>query len=258
MDIVAQVSYRQKKFRKSFYSSALAKLERRTWHALTSRQSRLLVGWGVGLSCFVGLLLWDAKLVLATSLGIGTMWGLYWLQGWDWPTIEAKLMAFFFQSRERRLIMAIAGGGLATLGTYLAASVWLNTENRWMATGIIFQGFGTISILGLLGWQLLTRPLKNAESQFNQLVLQLNDRDPLRRLILVRQLTRLTLKLNQSDYSQQLWDYFQKMLSQESDAMVRESLLEGLHQLMPQSPVIENASPLQVPLRLEKTKDKVG
>ncbi|MDB9314188.1 hypothetical protein PN462_13835 [Spirulina sp. CS-785/01] len=242
------MSHWQKQLFHTLQSPTLVRLERQLWFKLRSRQFRLLCFWGTGSFIFLLLLLWDWKLVLSTSLGIGAMWSIYQLQGWDWPQLEARWRNFL-QSRERRFTVAVGSGGLAAFSAYLAASIWVNTANRWVATGLIIQGVGILLTLLLVAWRFLVRPAEQAEAQFDRLVLQLNDRDPLRRLILVRQLTKLVKKLGR-EQAQQLCDYFQVMLTQEDDPRVRENLLMSLHTLMGETK--ENPpQPLKMPLNLQ-------
>ncbi|NEO28318.1 MAG: ATP synthase subunit I [Kamptonema sp. SIO4C4] len=243
------MSHWQKQLLHTLQSPPLVRLERQLWSKLRSRQFRLLCLWAAGSVGFLFLLLWDWKLVLATSLGIGAMWSVYLLQGWDWQRLESR-WRHFLQSRERRFIIAVGSGGLATFSTYLAASIWLHVENRWVATGLIFQGAGILLTLLVLAWRLLVRPSEQAEVQFDRLVLQLNDVDPLRRLILVRQLTKLVQKLGR-EQTQQLCDYFQVMLTQEEDSRVRESLLMSLQSLMSRPKEQTSPQPLKMPLHLQ-------
>jgi hypothetical protein len=57
----------------------------------------------------------------------------------------------------------------------------------------------------------------------------LSDREPLKRLIAIRQLTRLARTTNlKSEYNCQLVEYFRLMLSQEREAIVRDAILESL------------------------------
>lgn len=171
---------------------------------------------------------WDWKLVLATTTGVFLMILIYQIQGGDWQR-RWSYYREFLRGFSGKLILAVSSGCLGAIVAYMAASVWANSENRWLAIGCITQGIGTLLSLGLLFWQIVEVREKSYENQFNQWILDLTSADPLKRLISVRSLGNLLKKQWFNDYHhQQLRDYFKLMLTKETESLVRQEILEGL------------------------------
>jgi flagellar basal body-associated protein FliL len=156
------------------------------------------------------------------------MFLVYILQGWNWRDYWLHWRQFWGGS-SGKLTIAVGSGSFAALSTYVAASIWANSENRWLATGAILQGLGTLLTLALLGWSLLSSQQKKQESQFEQLIRDLTVADPLKRLIAVRQLSALAEKgyLSPTDQSH-LKDYLNMMIVQEQEDRVKKAILEAL------------------------------
>ncbi|WP_017306213.1 hypothetical protein [Spirulina subsalsa] len=245
---VAQVLNRRKR-RQSLGSSALLKIERSLLQAFASRQSRLWALWMMSGLAVVLLLVWNWKLTLATGTGGGVMWLVFVGQGWDWSKYWLRMQGFL-KSPQRPLAIAVGSGGLAAVGTYLIASIWVNTENRWLATGAIAQGLGTLLTLGLLGWQMTHQKTQGHESRYERLLQELTQPDPLKRLIGVRQLTRLSEQLD-STQKRQLMEYFQLLLLREDDPTVRQGILDGLQQWHFSPVDAQPLSPLKMPLQFK-------
>jgi hypothetical protein len=181
------------------------------------------------------LLYWNGRLVLSTGAGIGAMLGFYLLQDMGWRATVAEAQNWLQDSlkgvNQRFVLAALCGGGV-TFSTYLASSIWLESDSPWTATGLILQGAAT---LGTLGW-LLGRPQMTPDfaappptSSFALLLADLTDPDPLKRLIAVRQIPGLvTTNSPQWDH---VVEYFQVLLSREGDEMVRSATLQSLQQL---------------------------
>lgn len=58
-------------------------------------------------------------LLLALLMGIGVMVLVYSMQKWDWQLHWSKIRKFL-NSSNRRLVLAVISGGLATVSTYMA------------------------------------------------------------------------------------------------------------------------------------------
>ncbi|MDY7012610.1 MAG: hypothetical protein SVX43_03235 [Cyanobacteriota bacterium] len=234
-------------------------LDRRVFRAdgfpsrLFRRSNRKLFG---ALALLV-LILWNWKLLCAPGAGGGAMLAVYWLQQGRWPVYRSRLQRFF-QSSHRPFAIAVGSGGLASLLTYTAASIWANAENRWLAVGAIFQGLGTLLTLLLLSWHTFDRRSQEAESQLNRLLDELTHSDPLKRAIAVRQLTRLEAKgqLNSSDRDR-LLEYFHFLLAREPEKLVRNSLIDALQRRDGFQSLNLNPKPLQMPLKLERPSLKI-
>ncbi|BBA79790.1 hypothetical protein RGRSB_1344 [cyanobacterium endosymbiont of Rhopalodia gibberula] len=171
---------------------------------------------------------WDWKLVLATTTGVLLMILMYQIQGGNWQR-RWSYYREFLRGFSGKLILAVSSGGLGAILAYIAASVWANSENRWLAIGFITQGIGTLISLGLLLWQIVQVREESYENQFNQWKLDLTSTDPLKRLIAVRSLANLLKKQwFNHHYHQQLRDYFKLMLTKETESLVCQGILEGL------------------------------
>lgn len=213
--------------------------------------------WVLGLMVGIAMLVWQWQLLLATGVGVGAMALIYLLQTTDWPVKILRGWQWLSRSHQQ-LTLAVGGGSLAAVGTYMAASLWVESDRPAMALTMILQGLGTLTTLGLLSWQLLNRTPLASETQFNQWLRDLTDTDDLKRLIAVRQLTHwaTTTPVDRSQ-SQAIQDYFHRLLGRETDPTLRNAILEGLQALEdPESP-LANYQPLQIPLTLQRAKQRV-
>ncbi|MBE9114849.1 ATP synthase subunit I [Lusitaniella coriacea LEGE 07157] len=237
---MAQVSSRRKPLLSFFQELTGIKLERRF---LTSSRW-FLAAIGIAIA-----LVWNWKLLLATTVGIGAMWGVYQLQGQNWHAYQVNLQKFF-SSTHRQFTLAVSSGGIAALLTYMAASIWANVENRWLAVGAILQGLGTLLTLALLSWRAIDSQTHSNEDKYDRLLADLTQPDPLKRLIAVRQLTRLAAKESfNTPHRAQVVQYFHLLLGQESEAIVRDAVLEGLQAFEPRNPDLRRPT-LKMPLNL--------
>ncbi len=203
------------------------------------------------------MLFWNWKLLLATSAGIFLMLLVYAMQGWNWQVYWSN-WRWFFTGSNRQLTVAVGSGGLAALSTYLAASIWVDSENRWIAVGTILQGFGTLLTLILLLWQAIADRPNRDEAKFEQLLKDLADAAPLKRLIAVRQLAHLVSHSRLSNgYRHQLVEYFRLMLSVEQEPAIRDAVLESLQKWEPNQPKNQDNQPLQFPLNLKHSANPI-
>ena len=203
------------------------------------------------------MLFWNWKLLLATSAGIFLMLLVYAMQGWNWQVYWSNWRRFFTGSN-RQLTVAVGSGGLAALSTYLAASIWVDSENRWIAVGTILQGFGTLLTLILLLWQAIADRPNRDEAKFEQLLKDLADAAPLKRLIAVRQLAHLVSHSRLSNgYRHQLVEYFRLVLSVEQEPAIRDAVLESLQKWEPNQLKNQDNQPLQFPLNLKHSANPI-
>ena len=220
---MSQASFWRKQLNYLISSSCKTKFQSRVFQSLFPYRFFLLGLGAIGCLC-----LWNWKLVLATVAGVGLMLLVYLLQGWNWQVYWWSWRRFFTGSN-RQLTIAVGSGGIAAFTTYLAASLWANSENRWLATSSILQGFGTLITLVLLLWHVLTNKARRDETQFEDLTADLTAKEPLKRLIAVRQLTRLVSNSGLSKGERnQLLEYFRLMLSQEQETVIRNAILHSL------------------------------
>jgi hypothetical protein len=196
-----------------------------------SQQLSKQSGWLFYLLGITLLWWWNWKLLLATVGGMSLMFLVYSLQN-NYLQQSWRKWQRFLTGSSGKLAIAVGSGGIGALSTYLAASIWADAENHWLATGLILQGLGTLITLALLVWQINSHRDRNKEAKLEWLLSDLTARDVLKRLIAIRQLTRLAIghRLTQSDYNH-LVEYFRLMFSQSQDAIVKDALLDSLESL---------------------------
>ena len=199
---------------------------------------------------------WNSQLLFSTGLGIAAMMLVYRGQSRDWQLLRS-LVEQFWEGPNRRFVLAVGTGGIATLGAYMSLAIWADSESHWMAVSLILQNFGTIAIAGLLLRQALSLGASKDEAALDRILADLTDADPVKRLIAVRQMTDLVNKggfgpvssvkssLAPSKRSNgkpaptggsstkrsarsRAAECFRLMLSREPEALVRNALLEGL------------------------------
>ncbi len=209
--------------------------------------------------CFlVFALLWwlNWKLFLATFVGIGLMSLCYLLQNSHWQRYYQKWQRFFVGSN-RQLTLAVATGASGAFCTYLAATVWTDAENQWLATGSILQGVVSLATLAVLFWSLRGKRASSIEAKLDQLLADLSHSDRLKRLVAIRQLTRLLVsnRLSSEHYGQSI-EYYRLMLSEPQPAIVRNALLESLD-LLETEKVLNKPNPVKIPLKLEHSRKLV-
>ncbi len=199
------------------------------------------------------MLLWNWKLLLALSVGVGVMLLVYSMQQWDWR-IRWSEVRKFLNSPHSRLVLAVGSGGIATLSTYTASAIWVDSSSPWIAAGAIAQGLGTLLTLILLVWQIFNLHASREDNQLDRLLNNLTQSDPLKRLIAVQQLTRLiTRQRVDVSVQQDVSECLTLLLSQEQENTIREAAFESLQvlerlQTLPSS----NAVPLLFPRLSQK------
>ncbi|WP_150109047.1 ATP synthase subunit I [Stanieria cyanosphaera] len=211
-----------------------------------NHSGRLFYALGIGL-----LWWWNWKLLLATVGGMGLMLLAYSLQTNHWQQSWFKWQRFLTGS-QGKLAIAVGTGGIGAFTTYLATSIWADTENRWLATGLILQGLGTFITVGLLIWQISSHRAIATITKFEQLLADLTASDSLKRLIAIHRLTRLARhhRLSSAEESQ-LKEYFCLMLSQSEDMTIKQALLDSLEQLGINLFKAKEKSALQIPIQLQ-------
>ncbi|QLE56804.1 armadillo-type fold-containing protein [Nostoc sp. TCL26-01] len=207
------------------------------------------------LTILVVMLLWNWKLLLALLMGIGMMLFVYSMQKWDWQKHWGEIHRFF-HGTNRRLVIAVSSGGVATLSTYVAAAIWTESDSPWIAASAIAQGLGTLLTLILLVWQIVKFSSDREENHLEQLLLNLTAADALKRLITLRRLTRI-IDTQQIDsvWQRDIQQCLQLLLTREEETVVRDAAFESLQALerissQPSTP-LPNLTPLSNKVKIK-------
>lgn len=226
---------------------SIVAVERYILRSLGQSRNQLLLLWLVGGTTAVALFVWNWRLMLAASAGIGATTLAYQLQQQDlmavWRNLNQRL-----QGPQRLLAIAVLSGGATAFSTYVMASVWAATENHWLATASVMQGAGVLGILALVSWQAMQRPLLKVDRDYDRLLWNLTTPSPLKRLMAVRQLARHYRRYTRSQQTE-LQDYFLMLLDDEAHPKVRSGLLSAIEHCQDHQ---RDTAPLQMPLRLQK------
>jgi hypothetical protein len=208
------------------------------------------------------LLVGNWQLLLATSAGVGIMFVVYQWQERNWQQYWLQCRKLLFSSNGK-FTLAVGSGGIVAVTTYMAAAIWSDMENRWLATGTILQGLISVTTLGLLGWQIFSQQFNQDRVKLAELLSDLTATSPLKRLIAVRHLSDLAKDRNLNSREQiQLQEYFQLMLKVEPEPIIRQVLQETLllcssAQASSKVSYHQNNQPLQLPLNYQKLREKI-
>jgi hypothetical protein len=213
----------------------LQKRLQRLMQQATAAKGWILAGLGMLL-----LWVWLWQWVLSIAVGLSVTVGVYLTQqrrlklSWrGWHRLWKRL--------NRASTVAALAGILALGSTYLATAVWVESDQHWLVTSVLLEGFGILAIFSLLLWQILHRQFQQqdqGEFQFQILLGELSHTDPLKRLIAVRQLTQWVVNRVPSNASlsiapEHLAECFRLMLDRETEPLVCSALMESLQHLNP-------------------------
>ena len=219
---------------------------------LRDKKLRKLSGWAICFSIFALLWWMNWKLFLATTVGIGLMSLCYLLQNSHFSRYCQKWRGFLVGSN-RQLVLAVGTGASGAFCTYLAASVWANAENQWLATGEIIQGVASLTTLVVLLWSLRDNKASSLEAKLDRHIADLSHGDRLKRLVAIRQLTRLLVsnRLSSEHYSQTI-EYYRLMLSQPQPPVIQNALIESLTMLGVEA--FKKPSAVKIPIQLQHSR----
>jgi hypothetical protein len=251
---VAQASFQWRYLVSLIQDLPLAEVSSETLKHLGRKRWNNSGSWLLVTSGMAALVFWNGRLVLATSVGVATMAIAYLLQDgqWQWPDLRTWLKGW-----NRQFLLTVTSGSVATLGTYLIASIWAETTSHWIATLLILQGAATLGMVGMLLWQSLAPAIALPATNLNDLLPDLTAIDPLKRLIAIHRITEiLEQPATDRSHHRQMANYFRLMLSHEDQPIVREALLEGL-QATGSAMAPSAAQPLVMPMAKYSHRAKV-
>ncbi|MBJ7900846.1 MAG: hypothetical protein GC158_13235 [Cyanobacteria bacterium RI_101] len=202
---------------------ALIFSSRRSSWSKWARWSLASFGMTVTLGC-------DGKIVLATGAGLGSLALVFWLL----QSPRRPEWRQWLRQPQGRLALAAGSGGLVSLGTYLAASAWAESEQKWLAAGLMLNGLGTLLTLALVAWRLEGRP-RPREDNLERIFLQfLQSDDPLHQRLTLRQLRDYCQAYSLTPRERDdLEEYLRLLLGRNLDPLIRQDLLA----LLPPAPL---------------------
>ncbi|NJK62177.1 MAG: hypothetical protein HC921_05355 [Synechococcaceae cyanobacterium SM2_3_1] len=132
----------------------------------------------------------------------------------------------------RPWIWATSSGVIASLVLYGSLSLWMETEQHWLAAAAILEGIATLGILSLLLWESFHRRHQERRTTLEQCLSAIASPDPFQRLTGVRQVQSFLEKEQvQPSQLRLVTDYLRLALEREEVAVAREAILETLQSL---------------------------
>jgi hypothetical protein len=174
----------------------------------------------------LALLAWNWPLALALGAGVAMMALVYLSQNWDWQPWVRSLQPWI-AGANRLVLVAVALGGLAMVGTYVMTAIWLEAGG-WVAIALGLQGLVLLLLVLIQGLGLgRTEPIDRLE----QSLLDLTHADPLHRLLALGQLSRRWSSLSDPQ-RHDIHQALQLLLVQEQEPIVRDRILGLLEPLV--------------------------
>ena len=197
-------------------------------HFLTKKQWQSIIVYLLLSIVITFMLAWDWKLICATLIGINLMIFIQKAQNKNFQNIVLNWYKFF-NSPKGKLTLAIIVGCFGILESYITLSVLSDIENHWLASELIFQNLGVFIILTILILQIFDSSEKKQNNQYKELVSELTEVNPLKRLIAVHNISHL-LKKKQLNVNQEeeILEYFKVILNQEKEMVIRQNILKSL------------------------------
>lgn len=211
------------------------------------------------LTLIVGMLIWNWRLLLALTVGIGVMLGAYSIQQRNWHLVWTEISKFL-QGANSRLVLAVFSGGFATVITYIAAVIWVDGHSPEIAILAIAQTLLTLLTLTVLVWQILNLNGQQEQNQIDQLLNNFTATDPLIRLLAVRQLHKLIIRQQiDQNMQQDVITCLQMLLRREEETAIREVAIDSLQTLDNLYNLSSLSAPTAKPLQpiIAKVKQKV-
>ncbi len=228
-----------------------------TTRRLNTQRWLTSAGWLLAAAAIVTSVSVNDRLVLSSGVGVAALTLIYLLRDRA-PKLPSVDLHQTLRGWNQPLILAILGGSVATLTTYMATSIWADSQSHWLAAGAILQGMGTLTVLILLLWQMLSRKKNRQDDDYQLFLADLTHPHSLRRLIAVQQLSSMVLR--QHNNQTQRWeirDCFRLMLKREQEAIVRRAILQGLQEIESERPLQASSQTEFYPFTPGRVKRKV-
>ena len=230
------------------------------------QQPLSLIRQRIWLAGLTGLVLWviNWKLVLALASGFGALKWLNWLNQKHWLPSELppqRCLSPVNQPQTWPQTWVVGGSAVATFGVYMSASILVEADSYWIAAEILLQGLITFAIFCLLIWQ-IGHSHSQKSLDLEQSLREMTHAEPLKRLIAVRQMTRLVTQIDpeqiyltdsQLSLRSHLTDCFRLMLRQEPDPIVRAAARESLQLISPKPQLPKGCEPLAPAITLKRS-----
>ncbi|BAQ60688.1 hypothetical protein GM3708_1094 [Geminocystis sp. NIES-3708] len=213
-------------YRPNFFPQNMI-FRRQYWRCVNNRQFYLFF---LGLTLSVG----DIKLILATSIFVGTMLFSYQIKNIPWKNYHrylTKLLTY----QNKQLILSVTTAGTLAIASYIILNIWTEIDNKWLAWGIIWQTmFSTASIAFMSDKLWKKKSIQNHEniSSFDELIKLLNSHEPLQRLWAINQIMELCHhnQLTSSEINQ-IKEYFILLKDLEIEPVIINRLQKSLEKI---------------------------
>ena len=197
-------------------------------HFLTKKQWQSTIVYLLISTMTTFMLAWNWKLICAILIGIILMIFIQKAQNKSFQNIVLNWYKFL-NSPKGKLALAVVSGCFGIMGSYITLSALPNIGNYWLASELIFQDLGIFIILIILVPQLFDLLEKKQNIQYKELISQLSELNPLKRLIAVQDVSQLLekkqLNINQE---KEVLEYFKFMLNQEQEIVILQNILKNL------------------------------
>lgn len=191
---------------------------------LNTRKTYLFL---LGLTLTVG----DIKLILATSVFTATILFTSQLKHLKWNYYYRDIQKLL-TPQNKQLILSVSSAGILGISTYLIFNIWTEIDNKWLAFGIIWQFIFSSIPLGFFWWKLSqksTSKIQNLSKNFSELIQELNNDAPLKRLWAINEIIKLweTDQLTLEEITQ-TQEYFSLLIDLETETII----INKLHKIL--------------------------
>lgn len=183
--------------------------------------------WVLALTGASLLMVWNGVLLISLSIGLATTVLIQQLQR---QQISLQTVSKLFSEPYTPPLLAVGGGLLSLIASYMTLLIWQDTNSLGLSLALLLLELGVLSLLGLFLWQILKQDKPELNStQLDYWINNLTALDPLKRLIAIRQINRFVASTRSDRVrTQEIKEYFQLLLEQESEPIIQNAIAEGL------------------------------